>query len=619
MSEAEAKPGRLRRLRGLVFAGLLITTGLSPLVSLVMAPGTPWEDDDFNGVPNYLDRPEFLVQWAEDDAEIAGTMWNVKAYWIRPSGFGDYNLALTSLGVSQANLYDVTQVGVAELTSLSLPSIIPGLLYWMAGFNLVDATLIPEATPLISHIASSDGKVRFMPVLQYAPDSTYPRMRTSMYLLNGTGPPGALRLDTARVITPDFFTKSDGDDKDDKGILDLLEEIWDFLTGGASLGSLAEVLGKKLLDFAIGEIKKALEEKGWFKKIMKVVKAVAKKLPWLRLVGIVKEILSKLHILDLPWWFPDPHTGLSTHRIDIHLYDAAGNHLLGTDYVNGITTYSGAQGLYFGPWFAHQLMWVSTDMMPYTIEFVSKGPEPVAQYEVFFDDPNPGETKVVHVGGGLNVDEADSGLLYMGVDGKFAVGMAVTSLLVSNFFPAVGETVTVTVTAANENGLPLTDATLTTRTTNGTHTNYYPFTNLGGGTYSVAINLDPSSTHVLADIVTTRPPLLPDEHEFVLVFNLKLLFELDWADYDNNGVINILDIAQAAFVFDQPHNYWDFSLNGIVDILDIALIAFYFDRTFPLPDYPGEGHPAGQVDPSWPGVFCNNLPDPPRTYCQTRV
>ena len=619
MSMVEARPRIMTKLTGAVFISILVTSGLFPFFHMARAQGTPWEDDDFDGVPNYLDRPEFIVQWAADDSEIAGAAWIVKAYWILPSGFGDYNLAVSELGVSQASLYDVSQVGVIELTSLSFPNLIPDLLYWMAGFNLVDASLIPEATPLISHLVSSDGKVRFMPVMQYRADSTYPSMRTSMYLLNGTGPPGALRIDKANVISPSFFTRSEGENKDEKGILDLLEEIWDFLTGGAGLGSLAEVLGKKLLDFLIDEIKQALEEKQWFKKIMKVVKAVAKKLPWLRLVGIVKEILSKLGILDLPWWFPDPHLGLSTHRIDMHLYDLAGNHLLGTDYVTLQTTYSGPAGVYFGPLPVHQLMWISTDMMPYTLEFVSKGPEPVAEYEIVLDDPSPGVERVVFLGGRLSVDEADSGQLYMGAGGSFAVNKPITSVLVSNFFPALGEAVTVTVTATDENGIPMTDAIVAGRTTNGTHTNYYPFTNMGGGAYSTAILLAPSSTHVLADVVTIRPGFLPDEHEFVLVFNLKLLFEMDWADYNNDGIITILDIAQAAILFDQPSNYWDLSLNGIVDILDIALIALYFDRTFPLPDYPGEGHPGGAVDPGWPGLFCDNLPDPPRTYCQTRV
>src|SRR3990172_286153 len=260
----EARPRIVTKLTGAVFISILVTSGLFPFFHVARAQGTPWEDDDFDGVPNYLDRPEFIVQWAADDSEIAGAAWIVKAYWILPSGFGDYNLAVSELGVSQASLYDVSQVGVIELTSLSFPNLIPDLLYWMAGFNLVDASLIPEATPLISHLVSSDGKVRFMPVMQYRADSTYPSMRTSMYLLNGTGPPGALRIAKANVISPSYFTRSEGENKDEKGILDLLEEIWDFLTGGAGLGSLAEVLGKKLLDFLIDEIKQALQEKNWF-------------------------------------------------------------------------------------------------------------------------------------------------------------------------------------------------------------------------------------------------------------------------------------------------------------------------------------------------------------------
>jgi len=609
------------KVRGVVFVCLLVLSGIPPMVSLVMGQGTPWEDDDFDGVPNYLDRAEFVVQWAEDIGTIEGTTWQVKAFLVRPSGIGDFNLAVGGLGVDQALQYDLTQVGVIELTSLSLPNIIPDFLYWMAGYNLVDSTLIPEATPMIQHLVSSDGKFRIMPVLQYKVDTTYPTMRTSMYLLNGTGPPGALRVDSATVLTPSFFTKSDGEDKGEKGILDLLEEIWDFLTGGANLGSLAEVLLKKALDWLIDEIKQALQEKNWFKKIAKIVKAVAKKLPWLKFIGIIKEILSKFHILELPWWFPDPPEGvLSPQRIDLHLYDPTGNHLLGIDYATGTTISGSPQGLYFGGWPYHQLMLISTDSLPYRLGVTSKGPEPLSQYEVFLDDPNPGELNIVHFGGALAADESRSGMVYVGIDDNYAVSGTVTTMTVSNFYPAQGEIIMISATVTDESGGSIPDAVLTARTTNGTNTNYYPFLNQGGGSYTAMVNVSELYGNLYAGINTDRPPNLPDEHEFALIVDLKRYFEMEWSDYDNDGLIGILDIAQAAFVFDQPSFYWDLNLNGRTDIVEIATVAFFFDRSFGLPGtYPGELSLPGQMDPGWSGAFCDNLPEPPRTYCVTRI
>ncbi len=98
-------------------------------------------------------------------------------------------------------------------------------------------------------------------------------------------------------------------------------------------------------------------------------------------------------------------------------------------------------------------------------------------------------------------------------------------------------------------------------------------------------------------------------------------FRLDWADWDNSGVIDILDLAQTAFCFDKTSNstlwtsckYWDFNLQNKITILDIAIVAFYFD-THLSAGYPGQGLPPAQMDPYWKTV-CSQLPQPDQNYC----
>lgn len=101
--------------------------------------------------------------------------------------------------------------------------------------------------------------------------------------------------------------------------------------------------------------------------------------------------------------------------------------------------------------------------------------------------------------------------------------------------------------------------------------------------------------------------------------NLKEPFELDWADFENNGKVDIIDVAHAALAFDETHKYWDLNLNNITDVVDIATIALRFDGRFPNPEkYPGKGSPPGTMDPRWKEV-CGLLPQPHQTYCITRV
>jgi hypothetical protein len=67
---------------------------------------------------------------------------------------------------------------------------------------------------------------------------------------------------------------------------------------------------------------------------------------------------------------------------------------------------------------------------------------------------------------------------------------------------------------------------------------------------------------------------------------------LSWADRNNDGVVNILDIADVAFHFGTFDSYWVHPLygigSGIVDIGEISRVAFYFGHGITTPFLPSQ-------------------------------
>ena len=89
------------------------------------------------------------------------------------------------------------------------------------------------------------------------------------------------------------------------------------------------------------------------------------------------------------------------------------------------------------------------------------------------------------------------------------------------------------------------------------------------------------------------------------------LHKILWADGDNSGKVDILDVASAALFFGSNNVYWDHELFGVtadsVDIGEIATIAFYFDHGITSPQSPGGLFAPDDLDPYDQGLrFHNN-------------
>ncbi len=76
------------------------------------------------------------------------------------------------------------------------------------------------------------------------------------------------------------------------------------------------------------------------------------------------------------------------------------------------------------------------------------------------------------------------------------------------------------------------------------------------------------------------------------------LNKFSWADKNNDGVVNILDVADAALHFGQPDPYWNSGQNpmapsvgtdpSVVDIGELATVVFYFDQRLTAPFTPSQ-------------------------------
>ena len=89
------------------------------------------------------------------------------------------------------------------------------------------------------------------------------------------------------------------------------------------------------------------------------------------------------------------------------------------------------------------------------------------------------------------------------------------------------------------------------------------------------------------------------------------LHKLSWADRNNDGIVNILDVADIAFHFGQADTYWNTGQSSlapnvgtdpaVVDIGEVATVAFYFGAGVQTPFTPSQ---VNALDPQIDPYFC---------------
>jgi outer membrane protein assembly factor BamB len=100
-------------------------------------------------------------------------------------------------------------------------------------------------------------------------------------------------------------------------------------------------------------------------------------------------------------------------------------------------------------------------------------------------------------------------------------------------------------------------------------------------------------------------------------------FEFDWADCNNDGVIDIVDLVCVSSCFGSNiHSanwakckYEDFYLDGVVNIRDLVKVALLFGMKENSP-FPGEGQRLRVMDPVWKSQ-CSYLTGADAAYCNS--
>jgi len=83
------------------------------------------------------------------------------------------------------------------------------------------------------------------------------------------------------------------------------------------------------------------------------------------------------------------------------------------------------------------------------------------------------------------------------------------------------------------------------------------------------------------------------------------LYKISWADRDNNGVVNVLDLANIASRFGQADPYWvnsNIAPGPVVNVQDLATVAIYFGHGITYPMQPSQG--IVLLDPQIDPFFC---------------
>jgi len=93
-------------------------------------------------------------------------------------------------------------------------------------------------------------------------------------------------------------------------------------------------------------------------------------------------------------------------------------------------------------------------------------------------------------------------------------------------------------------------------------------------------------------------------------------FEIDWADYNNDGVVNGTDTSAAQAAFGSSDSYWDFNRDGTVDVSDVARVAYHYRQSFGIANFPSQGRPIKTLDPQWKNS-CSVFLDPAKGYCNS--
>jgi len=403
---------------------------------LAQASPRPWEDEDRDGTPNYLDKAEFSVSTLKSSLNLFGFEWSAAVYVITAAIDRSKMIsALQQEGVEDLSPY-ANIVPVVIDVKFPFPDV-DGLLEWLASCGIINYGDAYRFKSQIESLFSSDGHLRIAIILKWNSVNDW---EIDFYLIRDRSP----LIWKLWLIT--FIVEYA------PAIVSVAAYAYQLLVKGVSINPL-DVLTEA---------------------VSMVVVFTVMQLPYVGpfTIGILWAVSTTQSVGQLLEAIRDP-------RLDLHLFDSNGQRVLGMDYESGSSITTSQYGIYSGVSNLNQYI-VSTKLeTPYTINVVSRSPDEI-EYYLYGIDFTANYT--IYSSGRLAPNESTKGWVYL-----YQNAIRVTQLLMSTTLSKSSifrnEDAVLTVHVSNENGTSVSDANVGVQTNN----TFWSVVNKGDGFYESTI------------------------------------------------------------------------------------------------------------------------------------
>ncbi len=465
----------------------------SNLFSLTIEEWVDWNDNDGDGLPNYLDIPEFNVEYCRSNLSLFEKQWHVELYHISPA-LSTYQMlnVLDRWGIENTGSYSKAIAGVIDMENPF--STVEDFLDWL--LEVAGASLSPteyqETTQKLRGLMGSDLHLRLLLLFKY--NSVLDFKLEVTWLVDHS--PLAITILTGLVLTLPFWLKaSEIIILAAKGKLDAME--------GLRIG-----LGV-ILHACIGTIPVV----GWV-------------LSWF--VGVAKGVMGVINAV-----YSDPY-------LNLQAYNSTGDLLLGCKEDTIIT--QSAYGLYFGRTDSLQMMLLFKNSLPSNLSTTLEAPSESDYTMALIDSGSDG---TITSGGVLMPNQTISTSMYL-YENQICINQLKVYATLSSSTPLEGEVVDISILVQDENSTFVSGAEVSVQTDNQT----FPVTNLGGG-YSSSIDTSSLSTgNPTVRVLASKPGFFQDTetHEMNICIRVPQDYSTIQGAIDNAKQGHTIQVASGVYL-----------------------------------------------------------------------
>jgi peptidoglycan/xylan/chitin deacetylase (PgdA/CDA1 family) len=429
-----------------------------------------WDDDDSDSIPNYLDRAEFSVSSMRASVNLFNLEWSVGVYVITPAiDRANMLAALYEEGVEDLSPYENI---VPVVIDLKFPFVdVNRFLEWLSSFGIIGYDSISQIRAYLESLLSTDEHLRISLILKW---NTYSDWKIDSYVIRDLSPPfWGLFLVELLIATPEIMSFTA------HAYQSLVKGVplsWQDIAAEAVWSATTLILKHSTL--AVWNFQFA---------------------SWIWIVGAAKGLHELMEAIEDP-------------RLDLHLYDSSGRHLLGVDYEKGVNITTCEHGIYFGPSTLNQYMIVSREGAPYTLS-VSNRLSGEIQYFLYGRDLLTNQT--VFSTGILAQNKSSESRVYL-YQNKLRTTQIFMSASLSETSIFRNEEARLTIHISNENGTSVSDASVLVQIND----RVYEVSILGEGFYESSIEGSKlASGNYTIEIIANKTGMMQDVEKLTLTVN----------------------------------------------------------------------------------------------------